>query len=84
MKIHPKTQQGKKVQQLFLDLLHQSEYKNLSDFARENNIPYHSVYHRIFPQNRWIDLDHVNRMVSYLDNRKSIVVVGDEIRISRK
>lgn len=84
MKIKAKTQKAKKVQELFLDLLHQSEYKRLSDFARENKLNYAVTHHRIHPQTTWMNLEHINQFVRLIDERKQIVIVGDDVRISRR
>ena len=84
MKIHPNTPQGKEVQKIFLNLIHDSEYKRISDFAREHNLPYHKVYLRLFQKKRWINLDHVNELVQLIDKRKKIMVVGDTIKLGSK
>lgn len=81
MKIKAKSEQAKKVQELFLNLLHHSEYKRLSDFAREHKLNYAVTHHRIHPQSKWLNLDHINHLVQLIDKRKKIELNGENVKI---
>lgn len=82
MIIKPDTPQAEKIRQLFMQILHDNGYKNLRVFCVQNDLVYRKVYQRIF-YSRNIHLSQINEYIRLCDQKRKLIIVGDDVRILR-